>query len=136
MTNDYLQMSDEDKARVKALHVAIRSDHSFGDRYRILAWGYVRGFAYRRMERQHHIQSVSGVGLPHDPSSGWHKTPTGSFYEHNMPSVTTLAKLLSKHTPGVGTEPIKAWLANPDGAIAAPPPRAKKPFVTAEKGAA
>lgn len=92
----------------------------------LLAWAFVRGLPYRRIERKRHTQGV---------------------FEHNAPSVGDLARALAE----LGVFPplekgfdlnseartlIEAWLANPDGAIAAPPPRAKRPYVSADHAVA
>ncbi len=131
---------------VRALHKAIRSDHSEGDRYRILAWAFIRGMKYRRVERSHHMQS-----LPRDSyfagASGFYLDPEGRcWFEHNLPDAVRLTRLLAKHMPELSADfkngwslkentAIQAWLADRSGAVPAPAPRPKKPYVRPETGA-
>ena len=132
------QMNDEERAersRVKALHTKLRAplkDWKNGDRrYDLLAWAYVRGFKFRRCERTHR----------------WQKLEDGMLFEHNMPYAALLWQKLALagavpcdadpskpwlvwHTVDkapVG-QAIQAWIADPTGAIAAPPPRAKRVY--------
>jgi len=116
----YTQMSAEEKAQVKATHKAIRAKTS--ERYGNLAWGFVRGFPYRRIERTTRTQVGSD----------------GKLVEHNKPDARYLTHLLGEAIPGSAElgkswwntkahPEIEAWLANPDGAIPAPV-REKKPF--------
>jgi hypothetical protein len=92
----------------------------FSHRYTLLAWGYVRGFPYRRIERSHHVQIL----------------PDGRAFEHNLPSGHELYNCL--HALGLTPtkESVKAWLEDPSGAIPAPPPRVKKPYVAPQPVAA
>jgi len=109
-------MSEEERAeraKIKALHKAVRGDASHGPRYRCLAWGFVRGFKYRRIERSHRTQLVN----------------TGTVFEHNLPVAFYLHKLLSKHLPNLAKNEVEVWLKDPMGAIPAPPPRPKKPYM-------
>jgi hypothetical protein len=51
---------------------------------------------------------------------------------HNRPSPEDLAKVASCFLPGDEKElreQLGVWLKNPEGAIPAPPPRVKKPYV-------
>lgn len=114
MFENYKQMDDAEKASVKAIFKAIRSQT--GDRYGNLAWGFVRGFPYRRIERSTRTQTM----------------PDGTKIEHNKPNAGLLTHLLAKAIPGFAeidqqrpwtTKPhpdLVAWLANPEGAIPAP----------------
>jgi hypothetical protein len=124
MFENYKQMSADEKAQVKAIHKAIRAEvHS---RAGNLAWAFVRGFPYRRVERKTRTQVL----------------PDGSVYNYNPPQ-RRLSAILGNHIPGFATvDPVRkwatkahpeivSWLANPDGAIPAPPPREKKPYVAA-----
>jgi hypothetical protein len=114
-------MSEEERAdreKTKTLHRSIRDgmDESWGTphhRYQLLAWGFVRGFKYRRIERSHRRQIL----------------PDGSVFEHNLPSDYLLLRALSKYVPEVTVGQVKAWLADPSGAIPAPPPRPKRRWI-------
>jgi hypothetical protein len=145
MFENYKQMSADEQAQVKAIHKAIRTDDSFGDRYRILAWGFIRGFKFRRLERSHHMEKLPDGH--YSPAPYYIRTDKGVFYEHNLPEALPLTKLLAKHLPEFqadfeskwslksGTR-IAAWLEDKSGAIHAPPPRPKKPYVRAEEATA
>jgi hypothetical protein len=125
------QMTDEqrvERARVKALHNAIREDRSHGDRYRNLAWGYIRGFKYRRIERSHHMQALDGAYWSTVGTVSIRKVGDVWHFEHNMPYPDYLFKLLQKHLPDLKKEQIVSWLQDPSGAISAPPPRPKAPY--------
>lgn len=124
MFENYSQMSAEEQAQVKAVHKAVRAQTA--SRYGNLAWGFVRGFPYRRIERTTRTQ-VAG---------------DGSVVEHNRPDARHLTHLLGESVPGfaeVGknwwsTKPspaVEAWLASPEGAIPAPV-REKRPYVRHE----
>jgi len=138
MFENYKEMTDAEKASVKAIFKAIRSQT--GDRYGNLAWGFVRGFPYRRIERSHRMELlppsagvVSGAEtLKYAKEPPYVHTEAGVFYEHNLPAAGRLTHILAKAIPGFApfnearswlTEPhpaIKAWLADPAGAIPAP----------------
>jgi hypothetical protein len=125
MFENYSQLNADEKAQIKAIHKALRAETP--SRERNLAWGFVRGLKYRRIERTTRSQTM----------------PDGSIVNHNEPSLVYVAKLLAKHIPGLegwfkGSYtlaqdcPLIAWMADPSGAIPAPV-RPKKPFVpTAE----
>ncbi len=126
MFENYREMSAEEKARVKAAHRAVRAESPHGDRYRILAWGFLRGIPYRRMERTTRTQVL----------------PDGRVHEHNAPSGAAIAAVLAKHVPELQGELeskwklregslIAAWLKDPSGAIPAPV-RVKRPYVREE----
>jgi len=125
MYENYKQMSADEKAQVKAIHKAIRAEvHS---RAGNLAWAFVRGFPYRRVERTTRTQVMAD----------------GSVYNHNPPPVAAITAILGAHIPGFATVDPKrpwatkphpdvvAWASSPDGAIPAPPPREKKPYIPA-----
>ena len=138
MFENYKEMTDAEKASVKAIFKAIRSQT--GDRYGNLAWGFVRGFPYRRIERSHRMELlppsagvVSGAEtLKYAKEPPYVHTEAGVFYEHNLPAAGRLTHILAKAIPGFApfnearswlTEPhpaIKAWLADPAGAIPVP----------------
>lgn len=138
MFENYKDLSAEEQAHVKALHQAIRSDRSFGDRYRNLAWGYIRGFKYRRIERSHPMQQLaSDAYFPREPSLGYVETAEGRFFEHNLPDAVLLTQLLAKHLPEFATDlastwtlkpgsRLVAWLSDRSGAIPVPARRARE----------
>jgi hypothetical protein len=124
MFENYKQMSADEKAQVKAIHRAIRANT--GGREGNLAWAFVRGFPYRRVERQTRQQVM----------------PDGTVVNHNPPNARYITTILGTHIPGFAevaksswaTKPspeVEQWLANPEGAIAAPV-REKKPYVRTE----
>jgi hypothetical protein len=126
----YRELSNEDRAQVRAIHKAIRTKTCWRDGN--LAWGFVRGFPYRRIERTTRTQTM----------------PDGTVVPHNAPSALRIARILAEAIPGLEQVwfetkyklradcPLVAWLANPEGAIAAPAPRPKKPYVRGEGSAA
>lgn len=123
MFENYKQMSADEQAQVKAIHKALRKETY--SRSGNLAWAFVRGFLYRRVERTTRTQVLAD----------------GSVYNHNPPSASAITAILAKHIPGFAAfDPAKPWatpahpaivewLKNPEGAIPAPAPREKKPFV-------
>lgn len=127
----------EQRAKIKAHHHAVRTamhdaarENGWKHRYALLAWAFVRGLPYRRCERDHHKQV----------------RPDGSVFEHGLPELHWLAQALAPFCAevradmdpvgrfswlrrGSATETrLKAWIADPAGAIPAPPPRPKKPY--------
>lgn len=126
------QMTEEERAervRVKTLHKEIRS--LIGDRYGNLAWGFIRGFKYRRIERSHHLQSIPagcyGTITPYYILT----SSEGTFFEHNMPSEFLLTRLLQRFVPETTKEQTLSWLSDRSGAIPIPLPKPKKPYVAA-----
>lgn len=129
MYDNYREMSADEKAQVKKIHKAIRAEA--GSRAGNLAWGFVRGFPYRRIERTTYSQSMAD----------------GTVVSHNPPPLLIIARILAEHIPGIEAEyfaskyqlkadcPLVAWAANPDGAIPAPV-RVKKPYVRPEQSVA
>lgn len=131
------EMTAEERAereKTKALHQKVRADlkkdiGTWNDRTMFLVWGFIRGFKYRRIERSHRLQELSwsseakafvGAAIAYKKIDGkW-------FYEHNLPDVYLLTKALAKYKPEVTIAEVTAWLADPSGAIPAPPPRPKK----------
>ena len=122
MFENYSSMTPEEKAAVKAAHVAIR-EHT-PCREGNLAWGFVRGFPYRRIERTTRTQVL----------------PDGSVFNHNPPDARWITSFIARHVPGFavdkngGTVPhpdVVAWLKNPAGAIPVPV-RVKRPYVRPE----
>lgn len=114
MFDNYREMSAEEKAQVKAIHKAVRA--FTGSRYGNLAWAFVRGFPYRRVERTTRTQV----------------TPDGKTVHHNKPHARALVSILQAGIPGFSAEGVEVWLANPDGAIPIPVRPARKPFVRSE----
>lgn len=125
MFENYATMSDAEKADVKAIHRALRT--FTGTRYGNLAWGFVRGFPYRRIERKTRTQELGD----------------GSVYVHNRPSAGHLTYFIATCVPGFAeydakkwwatkaSADVEAWLKNEEGAIPAPV-REKKPVVREE----
>ncbi|MFI5296541.1 MAG: hypothetical protein ACHREM_00465 [Polyangiales bacterium] len=118
MFENYKEMSAEEQAQVKAIHKAIRATTS--DRYGNLAWAFVRGMPYRRVERTTRTQTMGD----------------GSIVEHNKPYAHALTHAIATHVPGFAPKAasawqtkahpaVEAWLADPSGAIAAPSPHPK-----------
>ena len=106
---------------IVSLHKAIRSDKSFGDRYRILAWGFIRGVPYRRMEPTHRKTVFEGLVPPYEDMSfmlPFTVVDGRTEYEHNLPSAYTLIKLLSKHIPYFSKE-IDGWKVRSNSIILA-----------------
>lgn len=126
-------MSDEERAeraRVKEMHARVRS-FDRAERYANLAWGFVRGFKYRRIERSHKLQRIDSYGPSDEPVRLWNvwggqvvRNKEGCFYEHNFPSALKLYELLTvRMKVDVTREAVQGWLNDPDGAIPCPPPR-------------
>lgn len=126
MFENYKEMSAEQKAEVKKIHKALRAQtHT---REGNLAWAFVRGLPYRRVERTTRTQVM----------------PDGSVVQHNLPSAGGVTHAIGLCVPGFAeiapgrpwatkvAPEVKAWLADPSGAIPAPAPREKKPFVRQE----
>lgn len=121
MFENYREMSPIDQAIVKRIHNSIKNLPP--DRYRNLAWAYVRGFKYRRVERKRRTQLL----------------PNGATFEHNLPSDYLLCRvfetvgLVTRSEIRDTTSPARAavikWLSDESGAIPAPPPREKHPYV-------
>lgn len=143
MFENYREMSVEERAQVKALHKAIRSDREFDRRYVNLAWGFIRGFKYRRIERQHRMQQLADDGYCPENVLGYVRTPEGRFVEHNVADGRKIAEVLAKHLPGFPefkeeydrwytgnrqSRRVYEWLMDRTGAIPAPV-REKRPYV-------
>lgn len=136
-TSELTDSERAERAQIKARHQSVRAamhhaakQGGWHHRYALLAWAFVRELPYRRIERDHHKQT----------------RPDGSVFEHGLPELHWLAQALAPFCPEVAAdmEPVgrfsrlrrgsvtearlKAWLADPAGAIPAPPPRQKKPY--------
>ncbi len=123
---NYKQMSAEDKALVKAIHKAIRKDTL--SRTGNLAWGFVRGFPYRRIERTTRTQVMGD----------------GSVVNHNPPNLVAVARCIVLAMPELESVyfkskyalkedcPLIAWEKDPSGAIPAPVLAPRKPSVRSE----
>lgn len=122
MFENYKEMGDEEKAAVKAAHKAVRAQAR--SREGNLAWGFMRGLPYRRIERTTRTQV----------------DPDGKIVHHNRPYASSITAIIAAAVPGFvpGFDPARAWntkaspdiekwLACEDGAIPAPAPRAKRP---------
>jgi hypothetical protein len=130
MFDNYREMSAEEKAQVKKIHKGIRNETA--SRSGNLAWGFVRGFSYRRIERTTRTQTM----------------PDGTMVRHNAPNLVAVARIIVAHIPSLEVEwfagkyqlkstcPLTAWAASEDGAIPAPAPRPKRPYVRSEGNAA
>ena len=123
MFENYREMSDAEKAQVKSVHRALRALPQ--SRYRNLAWAFVRGMKYRRVERTTRTQTIAD----------------GSIVAHNKPSARALVGVLGTVILAfqiAWNAPIPpeliAWLEDTSGAIAAPKPRSKRERV-AERAA-
>ncbi len=114
MTEEEKKIREESKLLHSSIRNAAKAAPSWEHRDYLLLWGYVRGFKFRRMERTHRVQ----------------KQEDGTLFEHNMPSSSWLHTVWKKFIP-VEREDINRWLLDPTGAIPAPPPRPKKPFLQA-----
>ena len=118
-------LTAEEKTKQKEMHAKVRSAmkqvregrafvaHWVSHRLLLLTWGYLRGFKFRRIERTHRIQ-VREDGLP---------------YEHNLPVARMLHMVIANFDPSAKVDDVQRWIDDPSGAIPAPPPRAKKPYV-------
>lgn len=123
-------MNDDDRAKAKAVHARMRAVMRevcrggatkpdgwkgwsyISHRMMLLAWGFVRGFKFRRIERTHHLQTM----------------PDGKVFEHNLPYARSLHDVIVFFDPTVEAADVQRWLDDPSGAIPAPAPRAKKPY--------
>jgi hypothetical protein len=126
MFENYKLLSAEEKTKIKAIHKAVRAEvHS---RAGGLAWAYLRGFPYRRVERTTRTQVM----------------PDGKVVNHNLPDIRAVARILVAAMPELGptwlksggmllleTCPLIAWVKDPSGAISAPPPPVKVPYQAA-----
>ena len=121
MYENYKQMDDAGKASVKAAHKAVRSQAS--TRAGNLAWGYMRGVPYRRLERTTRTQKLGD----------------GTVIVHNQPDLLAVAYVLVEAVPALKETwfkgytlakdcPLFAWYKDPSGAIPVPV-RVKKPYV-------
>lgn len=127
MFENYVQMTDTEKASVRQIHQAIRAltgeKYALHRRHGNLAWGFVRGFPYRRIERRTRTQQLGD----------------GEVRVHNRPDPRFLTHLLAKAIPGFAesheqhywrTKPhpeVVAWLHREEGAIPEPV-RVKKTY--------
>lgn len=95
---------------LKLQHEGMKWESYISHREMLLLWGFVRGFKFRRIERSHRIENGEEfTGL----SSGW----LARVWRHYLPDLTDVS--------------VQEWLDDPTGAIAAPPPREKRPYVAA-----
>lgn len=127
MFENYREMDDAAKASVKAIHKAIRKEATATTRTGALAWAFVRGFAYRRVERTTRTQVMAD----------------GSVVNHNPPNLVAIARIIVTAMPELEalyfrstytlTEscPLIEWVKDPSGAIPAPV-REKRLYVPAQ----
>ena len=109
MFENYSDLSDAEKALVKKIHQNLCSSSEHIYRYGNLAWGYVRGFQYRRVERTNHQH--------HKADYYWlRKELEQAFRKAGAPESWLPSE-----------EVLQAWLDNPEGAIPVPV-RVKKPY--------
>ena len=122
MFENYKQLSAEEKSKVKAIHKAVREEVL--SRAGGLAWAYLRGFPYRRVERTTRTQVMGD----------------GTVVDHNKPDIRAVARILVAAMPELGPSwlksggmllheqcPLIAWVKDPSGAIPAPAPPVKVP---------
>jgi hypothetical protein len=72
---NYRAMSADEKAQVKSIFKAIRKETP--SRTGNLAWAFIRGMPYRRVERKTRTQVM----------------PDGSIVVHNLPNLVAIAEL-------------------------------------------
>lgn len=126
-------LTAEEKTKQKEMHAKVRAamkeardtgvwlappnerDWRMPARHRelLLTWGYLRGFKFRRIERQHRLQTLED----------------GTVFEHNLPVARMLHMVIANFDPSAKVDDVQRWIDDPSGAIPAPPPRAKKPYV-------
>jgi len=101
---NWTDLAPEAQAAIKATHQRVREamhhaakDGGQGHRYHLLAWAFVRGFPYRRVEPRHVQQLVPEI------------SKTAPF-EHNLPDGLRLHDLLRSLGIGAGDGELKAWL--------------------------
>lgn len=128
------RLTDAELEALKALHQAVhahlreahalqslhgghpRADIVAGQHHRLalLAWAFVRGLPYRRVEPFRHLQvrSVSDgaiVSVRHGELA-MHGV---DLYEHHRPDGLALHALLSRYIPDLSLERVDAWLDEP-----------------------
>lgn len=109
MFEDYKSLSVAEQAEIKQIHKNFRSRTRC--REGNLAWAFVRGIPYRRVERSTHEFNK--------PSA---RSITAVIASFVSPSRFVLKSPFNPERPW-NTDPhpdVIAWLANPDGAIPAP----------------
>lgn len=120
MFENFIELSDAEKSEVKRIHSAFRANTA--SRYGNLAWGFLRGLPYKRVERKTREQIVNGKTV-----------------YHNLPSAVLLTLELGKVLPEFRAETkpgwirlppphplIVSWLENKEGAVPAPSPSYQK----------
>jgi hypothetical protein len=122
MFENYKQLPAEEKSKVKAIHKAVREEVL--SRAGNLAWAYLRGFPYRRIERTTRTQELTD----------------GTVVDHNPPPLFEVARILMASIPGLAWTagyklapdcPLIAWAKDSQGAIPAPALRVKVPHQVA-----
>lgn len=126
MFENYNDLSADEKAQVKTIHRALRARTA--SRYGNLAWAFVRGFKYRRVERTTRTQLLAdGTVLRHNPAYAAFLTLAIAEVVPGFAVIPPKTKLGYQPQPDAHPA-VEAWLADELGAIEAPAPRVKKTF--------
>lgn len=92
MFENYETMSAEEKEAVKRAHRALRKGAA--SREGNLAWAYVRGFPYARVERKTRTQILAD----------------GTVVQHNLPSAQLITWLIAREVAGFAEiNPLESW---------------------------
>lgn len=92
----------------------LMDDRAAGQHHRtaLLAWAFVRGLPYRRIEPLRHLQVLSmspgAVVSVRDEEVQMHGI---QLYEHHAPDAKALHAFLAKHVPTLTAERVERWLA-------------------------
>jgi len=132
-----------EREKIKAVHKKLRAPLRGGKsgnhtpsagiarRYDLLAWAFVRGFKFRRCERNHHTQIVNGKPYEHMLPCAWmiwERLVRAGAIQHDC-ELPEFAMWEWERIKNLDTaKAIEGWLADPAGAIAAPAPKLKKPY--------
>lgn len=89
-------------------------------RLALLAWAFVRGLPYRRVEPHRHLQVTELADDPQVLVAGKDIQMRGVvLYEHNRPDVQRLHAFLRRFIPDLAEEKLAHWLNEPHRASAA-----------------
>ncbi len=121
------RLTDAEFEALKALHAAVRDAlrsvvrDSAGQNHRIalLAWAFVRGLPYRRVEPHRHLQ-VTWIGNDAQVIIHGEEIDTRgvTLYEHNQPAGLGLHAFLRRFIPDLTEARVAAWLNEPHRASA------------------